>query len=274
MSENENEHESENLEKQVKGHESSEHGCGSSGGNGFFGSRNSGVLILVALSLLLSSANLFYSMGTGNVLQVQSQQIAQVSGAVANLKVGGASGSAVNAASSSASANAAQGASGDAGIAKLAAEILPSGIPPVYGSELGVDFGAVQDSMNKLRVFDNSIILEGDILQRYIAVATKISCEYCCGAKAIAFDDGRAACSCAHSAAMRGLAKYLLKNHASEYTNDQILAELAKWKASFFPKQTLQKEISLRESKGTAGSAKATGSAGSLSSLPNMVGGC
>ena len=34
---------------------------------------------------------------------------------------------------------------------------------------------------------------------------------------------------------MRGLAKYLLDRHANEFTNDEILEELGKWKVLFFP---------------------------------------
>ena len=34
---------------------------------------------------------------------------------------------------------------------------------------------------------------------------------------------------------MRGLAKYLITNHPNEFTDDQILEELGKWKILFFP---------------------------------------
>jgi len=76
--------------------------------------------------------------------------------------------------------------------------------------------------------------LEGDKLDRYIKITNSISCEYCCGAQSITFPDGQAACGCAHSYAMRGLAKYLLTKH-SDMADDQILNELGKWKTLFFP---------------------------------------
>ncbi|PIZ81916.1 hypothetical protein COX98_01850, partial [Candidatus Pacearchaeota archaeon CG_4_10_14_0_2_um_filter_30_11] len=50
----------------------------------------------------------------------------------------------------------------------------------------------------------------------------------------IIFNNGERACGCAHSFAMRGLAKYLLRNHP-DMTNDAILSELGKWKVLFFP---------------------------------------
>lgn len=126
--------------------------------------------------------------------------------------------------------------------------VISSGIPNIYGSELGVsfDFDKVQDSMNVLSQFDptygqKKITLAGDNLKRYVDIGLKISCEYCCGAKSIIFQDGQAACGCAHSQAMRGLAAYLIQNHGQEYSNDEILRELARWKGMYFPKQMIQK---------------------------------
>ena len=121
--------------------------------------------------------------------------------------------------------------------------VLPSGVPEIYGAELQVSYDdvSVNDAARanaaiaKMAVYDTGITLSGDKLQRYIAVTTQISCEYCCGADAITFSNGAAACACEHSGAMRGLAKYLLDKHANEFTNDQILEELGKWKALFFP---------------------------------------
>jgi hypothetical protein len=40
---------------------------------------------------------------------------------------------------------------------------------------------------------------------------------------------------------MRGLAKYLITKHGDDYTDDEILEELGKWKTLFFPAQITQK---------------------------------
>src|SRR3989338_3742940 len=69
-------------------------------------------------------------------------------------------------------------------------DVIPKGIPAVYGSELGVSYDDVSpndpqfadQTINKIAVYDNSITLSGDELQRYISVGSQISCEYCCGA--------------------------------------------------------------------------------------------
>lgn len=137
------------------------------------------------------------------------------------------------------------GLSGDLGqdAVKLA---LAQGAPDIYGNELNVSFSQVEQSMNAMKDLDptygrKKITLAGDLLERYIGIGSKIACEYCCGVKTLVQPNGKAACGCAHSQAMRGLAAYLLQNHASEYTDDQILRELARWKGSYFPKAMVDK---------------------------------
>ena len=172
---------------------------------------------------------------------------------------------------------------------------ISQGAPAVYGEELGVSFSKVQPSIDVMRQFDpgygnQKITLTGEELTRYIDIGLRISCEYCCGALSIIFKDGSAACGCAHSQAMRGLAAYLLKNHGSAYSNDQILQELARWKGMFFPKQMIAKMANaLSTGTYTPDTAALTlgytlpqyGLAGKnaplpseINNLPSMVGGC
>lgn len=134
-------------------------------------------------------------------------------------------------------------------------DVIPKGVPKIYGVELGVSYDDVSssntqkadDTINKLGVLDKQLSLGGKDLERYIAVASQISCEYCCGVDSIIFSNGKAACSCQHSFAMRGLAKYLIKNHGNEYSNDEILEELGKWKTLFFPGAMAEKARILQE---------------------------
>src|SRR3989338_1509116 len=136
-----------------------------------------------------------------------------------------------------------------------AVDVIPKGIPDVYGKELGVSFddisaanpGKADATIKKLGVLDQQITLTGDNLERYIDIASKISCEYCCGAESIIFENGQAACGCAHSYAMRGLAKYLIKEHGAQFSDDEILEEMGKWKTLFFPGQITQKASVLKE---------------------------
>ncbi len=139
-------------------------------------------------------------------------------------------------------------------------DVSPKGVPRVYGAELGVSFDDVSpndprkadETIAMLSAFDQEksgkfIDLQGEKLQRYIKIASQISCEYCCGAQSIIFPNGQAACSCAHSYSMRGLAKYLLEKHPSEFTDDQILEELGKWKTLYFPGALSQKAQVLKD---------------------------
>lgn len=173
--------------------------------------------------------------------------------------------------------------------------VISSGQPAIYGAELGVTFDSVQASMDIMRQMDptygsRKIVLTGEDLQRYIDVASKIACEYCCGATSLIDKSGGAACGCAHSQAMRGLLAYLIKNHASEYSNDEMLRELARWKGMYFPKQMIQKMatqiqggnftpdissllLNIKLPDYGKGGVKAPAPS-ELNNLPNMVGGC
>lgn len=128
-----------------------------------------------------------------------------------------------------------------------ASDVSPSGMPAVYGQELGVSYDDVSPNnpqladatINKLAKIDTSETLSGEQLDRYIHILYEmdngISCEFCCGARSVIFSNGEPACGCAHSYAMRGLTKYLIKYHGDEFTDEQILEEVAKWKVLFFP---------------------------------------
>jgi hypothetical protein len=119
--------------------------------------------------------------------------------------------------------------------------IIPTGTPEFYGEEIGISYDEVSPNdaqmadaaIRKLRAFEN-MELDETQMTRYIIIMKEISCEYCCGAKSIIFDDGRAACGCAHSFAMRGLGKYLVVNHP-DISDEEILSEIGKWKVLFFP---------------------------------------
>ncbi|MBI2038154.1 MAG: hypothetical protein HYT15_04520 [Candidatus Magasanikbacteria bacterium] len=171
------------------------------------------------------------------------------------------------------------------------------GIPEVYGAELNVNFDQPAESMGALKQFDlgygrNKPDLSAEEKKRYTDINLKISCEFCCGAKAIVFENGEPSCGCAHSQAMRGLTAYLIKNHGTEYSDDQILRELASWKSRWYPKQMVQKmsdqlksgsytpdiaslllDVKLPKYDGAAHSGAAP-LPSDIQNAPSMVGGC
>lgn len=173
--------------------------------------------------------------------------------------------------------------------------VVSQGVPEVYGAELGVSFDQVQQSINIMGQFDpgygsKKIQLTAADQKRYTDVGLRISCEYCCSAKSIVFQDGSAACGCAHSIAMRGLLAYLIQNHGETYSDDELLRELAEWKGMYFPKQMIQKMATqLQSGEYTPDTASLVlgvklpqyGSGGKnaplpseIKNLPSMVGGC
>ncbi len=135
----------------------------------------------------------------------------------------------------------------------------PTGTPKIYGKELQVSYDDVDPYdpvkantvIKKLGDLDRSITLNEEQKQRYINILYKmnngISCEYCCGARAIIFENGQPACGCAHSYAMRGLTKYLITKHGNEFSDEEMLAEVGKWKSLFFPNQIANKAKLLEE---------------------------
>lgn len=159
-------------------------------------------------------------------------------------------------------------------IAQIAAEVLPVGVPDIYGEELGISFDSADTDVRTLADLERSISFDSlteTQKQRYGEIATTeyTACEYCCGVGSKGFGtvEGKVICGCAHNLGFSGLTKYLLQNHEDEYTNEEIINEVQKWKAVFFPKQTIVKEVQLRADAGEI-------SQSSLALLPDMVGGC
>ena len=148
---------------------------------------------------------------------------------------------------------------------QVAAKILPKGVPAGYDAELAVSFDNAAAAINVLAPFEQDTRenkLEGENLERYIAMGGQATCEFCCGARTMVNPDGTKACGCAHSAAMRGISAYMLENYGNLMSNDQILEEVNKWKAAFFPGPTVEKYMA------------ASGQGGSGAGLQGQVGGC
>jgi len=162
----------------------------------------------------------------------------------------------------SATATSSQGASAAAvatnsDLAAIEAQILPKGVPAIYGAELGISYDDVDiNNAQKANALIAKLValddpnpknsLTADQLKRFLDIGNQIGCEYCCGLGVMVTKDGGRPCECQHSWSMRGIAQYLIKNHP-DMTNDQILTEVAKWKTLFFPDNIGQKALVLKE---------------------------
>ncbi len=136
-------------------------------------------------------------------------------------------------------------------------EIIPTGVPAVYGAELEINYDDVSpndprkadETIAVMANIDRTVELSGNGLARYINILYHMeegmSCEFCCGARSVIFEDGSAACGCAHSFAMRGLTKHLILN--TEMGDEEILSEVGKWKVLFFPDIHVQKASLMQE---------------------------
>jgi hypothetical protein len=156
-------------------------------------------------------------------------------------------------------------------------EVMPTGIPLIYGEALNVSFDQVQASINVMRNFDptygeDGIVLTDDNLTRYVDVGRSTACLYCCDARTLVDPSGDAACGCAHSQAMRGLAAYLITNYPDDYTDEEIVEELNRWRAVYFPKQTLTEALVGQRNAGEPGIQEIMNEFPEF--MPQMVGGC
>lgn len=164
--------------------------------------------------------------------------------------------------------------------------VIPVGTPE-YGAELGVSFDDPINSLNILAKLDRQVAtgsLTEDEKSRYVSINSRISCEFCCGAISVIDSSGRDACGCSHAASFRGLSKYLIRNHPAEWSDDEILLELTKWKALYYPKNMVEKAVAALDNGLELTPAVlndrdllkkiSAGSTADIGSLPNMVGGC
>lgn len=160
---------------------------------------------------------------------------------------------------------------------EIKAATIPAGVPAGYGEFLQVSFDEVQSSMNILRRMDptygaDKLELQGPDLERYIWVGEQTACRYCCGAPTLVLPDGKAACRCEHSQAMRGLAAYLILEQGDRYSSEEIVAELNKWRATYFPKQTLGEALLRMKQAGEPGIEELEAEFPEF--MPDMVGEC
>ena len=146
--------------------------------------------------------------------------------------------------------------------------IIPTGTPD-YGEAMGVSFDDPVNSMEKMAkaylALKSQAQQNQEIWQRYLNLAAKptgISCEYCCGIGAQGIDSkGNSRCGCQHNPALQSVTIWLMIN--TEYSDAEVLKEVYKWKALFFPKDMVGLAIKI-----------SGGDDSVLEDLPGMVGGC
>jgi hypothetical protein len=148
--------------------------------------------------------------------------------------------------------------------------MIPTGTPS-YGEAMGgVSYDqpvpALQLLQRAYRPLKEDIKTNNpEIWQRYLALATKpvgISCEHCCGVGPVGITStGESRCGCSHNPALHALTLWLMKN--TDMSDAEVLQEVMKWKALWFPKDMVGMAMQI-----------AGGDTSALDAVPGMVGGC
>ena len=149
------------------------------------------------------------------------------------------------------------------------AVMIPSGTP-TYGEAMGgISYDDPLTALTKLKrayaALKQQAQADDNVWQRYLSLAAAprgISCEFCCGIGPQGIDaSGNSRCGCAHNPAVQSVTLWLLLN--TEYSDAEILQEVYKWKALWFPKDMVSLALQI-----------AGGDTSVLEDLPGMVGGC
>ncbi len=139
------------------------------------------------------------------------------------------------------------GGGNNANLEAILADVVPKGVPE-YGGAADVSFDKVDNSLQTLVGYHTNMQLSGSDQERYIKIGMtkETACEFCCGIGELGFADknGNLLCGCAHTIALSGLTKWLIKN--SDYTDEQIVEAIKDWKGVFFPAPMVSKELARR----------------------------
>lgn len=148
--------------------------------------------------------------------------------------------------------------------------LIPTGTPE-YATELGVSFDDPIAALKKWGQIERSTKLSDHTAEeRWKKITSSFTCDFCCGSPG---NPTRITnCGCSHAAAWRGIAKYVIAKHGTTYTDEQILGEMTRWKALWYPGPMIKRIVQEQQSSG--GNAAAQVDASSLGNLPGMVGGC
>ncbi|MBI4170965.1 MAG: hypothetical protein HY514_04670 [Candidatus Aenigmarchaeota archaeon] len=121
----------------------------------------------------------------------------------------------------------------------LVNNVVPHGVP-WYGQEAGVSFDDPIQAQ-QLWAKGRGIQLGADEQKRWDRIVNSFTCDYCCGSPQNPTIITR--CGCAHSAAAQGMAKWFIKNYGSQFSDEEIYGEMARWYALWYPGPTVKRIV-------------------------------
>lgn len=143
--------------------------------------------------------------------------------------------------------------------------LVPTGTPD-YGQEAGVTFDDPIAAQRTWKAFEQ-LQLTPEQQKRYDKIVGSFTCDYCCGSPQRPTIINR--CGCAHAQAWRGMTKWFIQKYGDQVSDEQIMGELSKWKALWYPGPTVKRVV--QEQSLASGD---TSAPVKLDELPQMVGGC
>ena len=127
---------------------------------------------------------------------------------------------------------------GDA-VQDLLNNLVPTGTP-WYGAAAGVSFDDPVGAQNAWQK-GLGVQLAPAEQERWNRIVNSFTCDYCCGSPQRPTIITH--CGCAHSRAAQGMAKWFVKNYGSQYSDEEIYGEMARWYALWYPKGTIERII-------------------------------
>ncbi|MEK6951117.1 MAG: hypothetical protein AABX13_05330 [Nanoarchaeota archaeon] len=127
---------------------------------------------------------------------------------------------------------------GDA-VQDLLNNLVPTGTP-WYGTAAGVSFDDPVGAQNAWQK-GLGVQLAPAEQERWNRIVNSFTCDYCCGSPQRPTIITH--CGCAHSRAAQGMAKWFVKNYGSQYSDEEIYGEMARWYALWYPKGTIERII-------------------------------
>jgi hypothetical protein len=115
--------------------------------------------------------------------------------------------------------------------ADAVAAVVPTGVP-FYAPE-GISFDDPLTAQKLWIQVGKNIQLTSEQQQRWQKIVSLFTCDFCCGGPSSVTIISR--CGCGHSRAWQAMAKFFVANYP-DYTDEQIIGEMTKWKAAWYPK--------------------------------------
>ncbi|MBI2552765.1 hypothetical protein HYW17_05705 [Candidatus Uhrbacteria bacterium] len=102
----------------------------------------------------------------------------------------------------------------------------------------GISFDDPVGALAAWQPFEDQIQLNGDLQTRWEKIVSTMTCDYCCGGptRVTAINN----CGCRHAKAYRSIAKHILQGYGGQYTDEEILGELQRWKGVWYPKGVIE----------------------------------